>query len=83
MQMASKKGSNWVNANVACERLNFRKTPSLSSEVIRVLNNGEPLMIRPAENSEWAKARIDDDIGFVMSKFLFVASPVSQEVGDE
>lgn len=83
MQMAGKKNPSWVSANVACDRLNFRRAPSLSSDVIKILEKGAPLSVKLDESSEWVRAKIDNDVGFVMRKFLSIALPVNPEVGED
>lgn len=50
--------------------LNLRSTPSMASDVLRVLYYGQELLASPCDEEGWIKVRTDVTEGYVMEKFV-------------
>lgn len=59
----------WTTANV-----NFRKTPDINGEVIKVLSEGIEIKKYDEENG-WAQVKCGEDVGFVSTEYLTDEEP--------
>lgn len=53
-----------------CARLNLRKEPSTSAEVVTILNEHTRLELVSVVDDEWTMVKFHDKTGYVMSKYV-------------
>lgn len=53
-----------------CLKLNCRRHASMGAEVVRLLKEGEKVEVLKEVNPDWSKIKVDDEVSYVMSRYL-------------